>query len=1158
MFTGSSWKLMVLERPLTEVLEEISEKFQVFFTYDAELLKDIQVDFDLSEAQHLEEAVNALLETTGLAYEHLGDRYYVIYKDNKRGKKTMKKMKRKLQQIQKLEQSGSLSLQKHSKNQPVKDLNNISQTIKKLNAANKLHGMVTDEEGQPLIGANIVIKDTRMGTITDIDGEYTLDVPASSNVLIFSYTGYTPLEVEINKQNTIDAVLEVSTTQLAEVVVTGYGRQQRNAVTGAVSSIDLQQISSLPLTSVEQSMQGRVAGLQVIQTSGGMPGGAVQVNIRGIGTINGETPLYVIDGIPVQEGGQNDRGYSFLNHLNPHDIESIDILKDASAAAIYGSRASGGVILITTKRGKEGPVEVSFDTYYGNQFRGALYDLLNASQYAEYLRELHSQPDGQPPTAFANGQTPRNVDTDWQKALFQATAPIQNHSLSISGGSEHGTFSLGFEYFDQEGVMLGSSFDRYALRANSDFKIGKRIKVGETLLMSRTNRGSINHSAGRRAQEHAIKQSPFVQVYDESFLGGFGHPAPAEGQDARNPVADQYLSDHEQERYRLWAAIYGEAELFRGLTYKLQLGLDFGYQNHLKYNPEFESVRRLLEASYIERKRIHQFNPLLDHYLTFEQSFGKHDVSLMSGFSAQSFQYTEVGGHAEGLPTGVVSLSAASANINAFDAKIESGLRSLFARLTYNFDHKYLLTANIRRDETSKLYRAQKTGLFPSASIGWIISEEPFLQNHPVISNLKFRAAYGEVGNQTPLSAYPTDINLRTDYFYVLGNQTVQGIQQDNLASRNITWEISKQIDIGLDAGLWHNRLTLQFDYYKRNTEDLIWLQDVPPSVGLGPAFVNAGEIKNEGVELALTYHKSSGNFTFNLGGNLTTINNRVVSLVNNNLIIKTGNPSDDLRGVSWTMVGGAIGTFYGYVNDGIFRNWDEVYEHAYINQATTGEMGDNGAPIYATDQRDAITATQYTAPGDVRWRDVNGDGIVDADDQVALGSPIPKLIYGFNFSAAFKGIDFQVFLQGTYGNKVYNAATRWLSDNRQNFNVGTQALNATSYRENYTASEPRLVRADPNKNILRSSDRYVFDGSYARIKNLTIGYTFGQHIHQAINAKHIRIYATAQNLALFTSYSGLEPEVGSVESGTGLDAGIDRLIYPQPTSVVFGAQLRF
>ncbi|WP_020530372.1 SusC/RagA family TonB-linked outer membrane protein [Flexithrix dorotheae] len=1020
-------------------------------------------------------------------------------------------------------------------------------------------GTVSSSEEGGIPGASIIVKGTSVGTTSDLDGGFKLTLPESAETLVVSYIGYKSQEVNIGNQTNFEIVLELDLQQLKEVVVVGYGTQEKGVVTGAVSSVDMDDVRGLPLTNVDQALQGRVPGVVVTQTGGGAPGGATQVSIRGIGSINGETPLYVIDGIPVQQSGQDADGYSFLNNLNPNDIESIDILKDASAAAIYGSRASGGVVLITTKRGKEGPVKVNFDAYYGTQSPGKNYEVLNADQYVTYLNELHSGPDGQIPPAFENGQRPSTANTNWQEELFTA-APIQNYNLGISGGKENALFSLGFEYFDQEGTMRGTGFDRYAIRANSDFKIGKRIKIGETILLSKTGRMTNTGSGGRRPQEHAIKQAPTVPVYDPTFLGGFGHPDADEGQDARNPIADADLFTREQDRYRFWGSIYGEWEIVDHLTYKLQLGLDFGYQDNITFNPEFDQVRRLRERSSLNRSRSQDFNPLIEQFLTYNKSFGDHNLSVMAGFSAQSFQYTSISGSGEDIPNGVVTLGGASTNITVGESKVETSLRSLFGRVTYSFNDKYLLTANIRRDESSKLFRGNNPdGVFPSVSVGWRLSEESFMNGVSWISDLKFRAGYGELGNQSPLGAYPVDVNLNTDFFYILnGNTPVQGISQNSLANPDIQWEVTKQIDVGIDAGLFNNQLMVNFDYYKRNTEGLIWQQSVPPSVGLGPPDVNAGEIENSGIELALTYRKFEGDFQFDIGANITTINNNVISLVNDDLIIKSGSVTDDINNVSWTQVGEPIGTFYGWVSEGIFRNWDEVYNHAFINQATTGDTDANGNPIYDSDKRDEETASLKTAPGDIKWKDVNGDGIINNEDQVRLGSPIPDFTYGFTANANYKGLDAQLFIQGAHGHQLYNSAKRWLVDFRQNFNNGIEAASATTYRPEYTDSEPRLVRADPNRNVLRSSDRYVFEGSYARIKNLTIGYSFNNTVLDKIKAQKLRIYVTAQNLATFTNYFGLEPDVGSLSTGTARDAGIDRLIYPQPRTFILGVQVGF
>jgi TonB-linked SusC/RagA family outer membrane protein len=1019
-------------------------------------------------------------------------------------------------------------------------------------------GKVTSaEDGTGIPGANILIEGTTSGTVTDLEGGYRLSVPDGASLLISSI-GYRTQRIEVGNQSVINVELATDITQLSEVVVTGYGTQERGDVTAAISSLNMEEVQSIPITNLNQAFQGRVPGLTVTNTSGGQPGGATQVSIRGIGTFNSETPLYVIDGIPVKESGQSDLGYSFINNLNPNDIESVDILKDASAAAIYGSRASGGVILITTKRGKQGPVRVDFDAYYGTQTMNNFHDVLDAVGYANYIRELHSQPNANIPPAFANGAVPSNTDTDWQRELFQSTAPIQDYNLSLAGGNENATFSVGLGYFDQVGNVRATEFDRWSIRLNSDFKIGKRIKIGESVLLAKTYRKRIENQGGRRSQEHAIKQSPFVAVYDDSFFGGYGWPDTDEGQDARNPIADQELYTRDEDRYQFFGSFYGELEIVEGLTYKAIFGLDFSYQNNLLYNPEYVQVRRQVSFSTINRYKAQSFNPLFENYLTYAKSLGDHDFSAMVGYSAQDFRFESQTGSGEQLPPNVISLNAATVNIRATDGFGESALASLFGRITYSFKDKYLLTANIRRDESSKLFRGNyPTGIFPSASVGWRVSEEGFMSGIGWISDLKLRGGYGQIGNQDPLSNYPTDVNLRTDIFYVIGGDAVQGISQVSLANPNITWETTSTLDFGLDAGLFENRVNFIFDWYKRNTTDLIWQQQVPPSVGLGPANVNAGEIENTGIELTLTYRDSEGDFQWDISGNLTTVKNKVISLVNEDLEIFGDNPVDDITNHQRTYVGQSIGEFYGYVSDGIFRNWDEVYNWPYINQATTGESID-GIPVMDPTQRDATVATTRTAPGDIKWVDTNGDGVVNADDRVDLGSPIPKMVYGATFNASWKGFDMQLFVQGSEGNNVFNVATRWLKDYRQNFNVGATAANATAYRPEYTASEPRLVIADPNQNILRSSDRYVEDASYMRLKNFTIGYSFNRNIMDKLNATRLRVYFTTQNLFTITNYSGLEPEIGSFSSGTARDFGTDRLQYPQPKTFIVGVQVGF
>jgi len=1010
----------------------------------------------------------------------------------------------------------------------------------------RVTGQVTDvSDGTPLQGVTVVLQGTTEGDLTDENGNYSIIVPDEGAVLVFSYIGYEQVTEPINGRSTINIQMTPSELSLKEVVVVGYGTQRRGDVTAAISNVNMDDVQSIALTSVDQAIQGRVPGVTVTQAAGGAPGGGLQVNIRGIGTINSETPLYVIDGIPIQESGRDQLSSTILNSLNPNDIESIDILKDASAAAIYGSRASGGVVIITTKRGKAGPVRVNFNGYYGVQTQPLRYEVLNADQYVDYINQLHSAPDGEIPQAFAGGQRPP-FNTDWQDELFaDSPAPIQNYNLDVSGGNENATFSVGLEYFDQQGTMVGSSFERFAIRANSDFKVGKRIKFGESLLLSKTDRVQNAGSGGRRPIEHAIKQAPTVPLRDESFLGGWGWPDTDEGQDAANPIATANLNENNQDAYQVWGSLYGEIEFFEGLTYRLQLGLDFRYQDNFNYNPEYQGVRRLTTVSSLNQSRTQDFNPLLEQYLTYTNTFGRHDISAMLGYSVQEFRFSSVGGRGEELPEGVRDLDAASVNVAPEGNSVETSLRSVFGRISYGFADKYLLTANIRRDESSKLFRSSNpSGVFPSFSAGWWISRESFLENSDMISQLKLRGGWGRLGNQNPLSAFPVDILLPTDFFYPFNNQVAQGISQTELANPDITWEVTEQWDIGLDIGLWDNSLLVNIDYYNRETEDLIQRAAVPPSAGLGPPFVNIGNIRNSGFEFAVTYRKFLGDLSFDISANLTTVNNEVLSLRDEDVEIFSGGVIDDIGGVSVTRVGDPIGTFFGFQSDGIFQSWDDVYSWAFINQAEN-------------EARDAETATQHTAPGDIRWVDTNGDGVVNADDRVNLGSPIPDFIYGLTLNMEYKGFDLQAFLQGTAGHQIFNGATRWLEDFRQNFNQGTAYLDRWT-PDNPSNSIPRITRADPNQNILRVSDRYVEDGDFLKFRNLTLGYTLGQNVSSKIRATKMRIYGTIQNLAVFTSYGGLEPEIGSLSSGTARDFGIDRLIYPQSRNFIVGVQLGF
>lgn len=1102
----SKVNLNVKEVSLRTVLAELEEQLEVRFSYSQRVLDSVGKFSAEVNNKELHEVMDSLFSGTEITYLPLDDRYIVL----KRREAPRE----------------------------------ILQTT--------ITGAVIDaESGETLPGANVSIQGTTRGSSTDEEGVFSIqDIEPGTYTLVASFIGYQSQSQEVTVSEGQDAVtvnfeLQRSAMALDEMVVVGYGTQQRGQLTGSVSSINMEQSVNAAESSLEQTLQGRVSGVQVVQTGGGKPGGGVSVNIRGIGSINAESPLYVIDGVPIQDNPSGQTGTGILNTLNPNDIQSVDILKDASAAAIYGSRASGGVVLITTKEGSRGPVQVNFESSYGTQIQPERYDVLNAEQYESYLREVHSSSFSSGlPDNFENGERPPH-DVDWQDELFRA-APLQNYNLDISGGGENSTYSLGLGYFDQEGTIVGSSFDRYSLRAKTRFSANDNISFGGSVLLSKSDISQNDQSGGRRSIEHAMKQAPTVPVYDESFAGGFGWPVTADGQDASNPIANAHLIDNSIERYSIVSSAYTEINFLENFTYKLQAGVDFRYSDNTTYNDFYEETRRLPVQSSLGISRDQSLNPLIEQTLTYNKSVAEHDFSVLAGFSAQSFSYNYASASGEEMPRNVRSLSAASAQQSVGSGIQESSLRSLFGRVTYSYDNRYLLTSNIRRDESSKLYNStDPIGIFPSVSLGWRVSEEQFMENADFITDLKLRAGWGEIGNQSVLSNYPTTTDLNTNYYYVLGGQVVQGIGQQQMANSNITWETSVQTDIGFTAGLLDDKLSLDFDYYIRKTEDLIWRAQVPSSVGLQPPFINGGTVENKGVELAVAYQNTLGDVNINLSGNFTTINNEVLSLgANDQLAIIEGDIANDIEGVSITRVGEPIGQFYGYVTDGIFQNWDEVYSHASQSQDPAGG-------------RDEATAEQFTAPGDIRFADLNGDGVINSEDKTIIGNPIPDFTYGFTADLAYKNFDFNLFLQGNYGNDIYNGAKKWLQDFRQNFNQGAVALDAWS-EQNTDTDIHRISALDPNANMSRSNDRFVEDGSYLRIKTMTLGYTINNEFVSQAGVNRLRVYATARNLLTLTGYSGLEPEIGSLSSGTARDAGIDRFVYPQAKQFVFGLQLGF
>ncbi len=990
-------------------------------------------------------------------------------------------------------------------------------------------GTVTAEGEGELPGVNILVKGTTQGTVTDIEGNYRITVSNDEAILVFSAVGYASEEVTVGNQSTLDMVLLPDIKSLSEVVVVGYGTQERRDLTGAVSSVDASDFENMAINSVEQGLQGRVAGVNVVQQSG-QPGAAMQVQIRGVGSIGNSEPLYVIDGIPVvnDNGATGEAKFNALNSINPSDIESIEILKDASAAAIYGARAANGVVLITTKRGKAGEAKIHLDAYAGIQEAWRLLELTDINGDKELSDELTDNAGLPRVVALQRPEELVNL-TDWQEEMFD-TAPINNVNLSVSGGNEGALFSVSANYMNQEGILRNTDFERLSLRVNTDFKKG-RFKFGQTMAFSRTVANDFTANFFQ-----IIHFPPNRPIFDENNVGGYAGNRIIDEQDANNPVGQADLFTDRTTRFRVIGNIYGEYEIMEGLTYRLNLGGDFIYGNRYQFNEPFQFGDRRTELfASINERNAFSVSPLIENTLNYSKTFGNHQLGVLVGYTRQS--YSERSAQSQGRNTvntisvlnGVNEVPAVSGGLQEF------ALVSYLGRLTYSFADRYLLTANIRRDGSSRFSPGNKFGVFPSASVGWRISEEGFMDAVDVVSDLKLRGSWGQTGFQE-IGNYGFQAELRNTLNYLIGGELVTGVAQRDLAANTLVWETSTQTNFGLDIGLFNNQVLINADYFIKETEDILIPVPPTPSTGVrggnNSPTLNVGSVRNEGLELALTYRKSVGDLQYSVTGNFATLENEFVSL-GGGQPITSGNVN--VTRVTRIDEGLPIGSFFGFRTDGIFQTQEEVEAHA--------------------DQPNA-------EPGDIRFKDLNGDNVINSDDREYIGDPIPDITYGLSLSASYKGFDLNMFMQGVAGVELYYGYRYFAEGMLRPFNFEQRTLNR--WTGPGTSNEiPRAIGGDPANNT-RESDRFIGDGSFLRMRNLTLGYTVPfQALENFGNGflSNVRIYATAQNLFTITNYKGNDPEIASQNQQpeqASRGRGIDNGQFPQARTYMLGAQITF
>ncbi len=1005
--------------------------------------------------------------------------------------------------------------------------------------------ILSAEDQQPIIGATILEKGTSNGTLSNTEGSFKMDVSSPNAVLVFSYIGLENIEISVDGKTTWAITMSASNALLKDVVVTGYKKEIRSNVSAAIASIKSKDIEKLVVLGVDQALQGQAAGVMVTQVTGA-PGDDIAVRIRGAGTLGNNNPLFIVDGLPTTAN---------INMFSIADIESIEVLKDGAAAAIYGSRAANGVVVITTKRGKTGKPRFSFDMYSGSQKAVNLPKLLNAKDYLMIRNEAITNANTlRDPIRQLKTYNPAILDTlpdnDWLSKVFR-TAPIQHYSFAGMGGSENGNFYLSGEYQTQDGIFTGQGFDKYQVRFNGE--VGKkRFKIGNNFSFSHTNRkviGSSGDGYGAGNQLSGIRYALIIApIVKERYADGtpvnvtseLGEPT-LFGDGNANPLVFIDNTNWNIKRYRVFGNVYAELAPFEGLKLRTSLGGDFLFEKETLFK------KRLSDAIYsptsLNEGRVFNQTLIWNNTADFTKTIAKHRISLLLGTEAIQNHTDYLGASANNFRrTDPLfqyingSIPKDIGNVNASGIATEWALLSYFGQAGYSFDNRYVVSASLRRDGSSRFGPNNRWGTYPSVSAAWNIGNEAFLKKINALASLKLRASWGKLGNQE-IGNYPFSSLVQTgQYVYSFGDKIATGATIVETGNANVRWETTTQTNIGVDMSLWKDRLSLIFDVFNKRTDDILVRVPVPQAGGSErPPYVNAGSVENKGIELGLIYKNKIKDFNYNIGANISAIRNKVVSIAQSEPILGGFGLSDGA--LTRTEAGYPIGSFYLWKMLGIFQTQAEI----------------DKSPFQTVDTR----------PGDVKFADLNGDNKIDDKDRTHAGSPFPNFTYGLNLSCSWRNFDFSLLAQGIQGNDVY-----FLNGN---FAYETQARGFNSYADilnrwtptNTNTNIPKVSLDDRNGNR-RPSTRWIEDGSYFRIRNITLGYDLKKALKWK-NTEGLRIYVTAQNALTFTKYHGLDPEIQANTNdtrGLGLSSdlavGIDWGTVPAPRTFIVGLKLDF
>lgn len=1099
---------------LEEAFQLLGQKFGVYFNYDQEMVSDMKVKYNAEEFETVDAAISSVIGQTNLKYQIFDKRYVAVFRDTKEGVESLKKM---IAHFQGIVDRKEKEVTRESR------LINPLRTYSMYELYNKrlvvnISGTVLDQNGEPLIGVNVLVKGTNKGTSTDFNGEFSLEDVDENAVLVFSYIGYQTAEVSVGGKSSISVTLAEDLQTLDEVVVVGYGTTKKSDLTGAVSSIKSEQISAYPASSGVQAMQGRAAGVQ-IQSNNGAPGAGLKVRIRGGTSINANSdPIFVVDGFV---GG---------SMPPPEDIASIEVLKDASATAIYGSRGANGVIMITTKRGSSGKTKINFNSSYSFQNEINRLDLLNADQFVDYIS------DARP------GFQSLGSNTDWQDQIFR-DGGIQNYQLSIAGGNENVKYYVSGAYYDQKGVILNSDYDRLSVTSNIDIQATDKLKIGLNLFGRRSGSNGVRTQEGSGGLTPGVVSSAFKFEPDQPIYNDNGVFTTARLNDPHdNPYAivTQLINENSTDRFQ--GNVFAEYDIFKNLKFRTSFGATTNNARTGQFSPttvtEGRNVGGDAEISASKNTLV-----LTENYFTFTQDIGEiHNLSAVAGYSYQESTNEGWGARGQSFITDAFSywgLGSSAVWQSPSSGLSEWVISSFYGRVNYSLDERFLFTFNARYDGSSNFGKNNRWAFFPSGAVAWNMKKEDFLANSNLISFWKWRVSYGETGNQA-ISPYQTLARF-SPVFSTLNNQIVNAVRPTSVANDNLSWETTRQFNFGTDIGFWNDRVTFTAEYYNMLTSDLLFSVRLPQYSGYTTQLQNIGQVRNSGFELSINSRNLTGAFEWSMDVNFSHNRNEVVSLPNGDDIYYGSGPGH-MVGLGDTQIlreGEPVGSFFGWIYDGVYQEGDQFITGAGFEQEPGGEKFKD---IDGKNENGELTGQP--------------DGTLNSDDRMVIGNPHPDFIWGWNNDFKWKNFDLNVFFQSSVGNDILSYTLMELDLMSGNNNATTNALNR--WTPNNTNTDVPKANTGRSRRV---STRWIKDGTFTRLKNLALGYSFDSQYLSRVNLSKLRIYFSAQNIFTMTSYEGYDPEVNYRTGGAAdgnRNLGLDYGSYPNAKSYTLGLNIAF